>query len=67
MLGDRGLSPAVDRRYPYDRRDGLQRSGLRAFMLIFRVATYYLPVLISCFYSLLIYWRERQAHKKAVI
>ena len=36
-------------------------------MLIFRVATYYLPVLISCFYSLLIYWRERQAHKKAVI
>lgn len=34
-------------------------------MLIFRAATYYLPVLISCFYSLLIYCRERQAHRKA--
>ena len=35
-------------------------------MLVFRMATYYLPVLLSCFYSLFIYWRERQAHKRAL-
>lgn len=38
-----------------------------AAMLIFRVATYYLPVFISCFYSLLIYWRERKLNRKAVV
>ncbi len=33
-------------------------------MLVFRMATYYVPVLLSCFYTLALYWHKRQAQNK---
>ncbi len=36
-------------------------------MLVFRMATYYLPVLISCFYTLALYWSRRRARNKASV